>query len=417
MFNVLCLQYNLVCKARLITMIKCPEPCQAVVKRHATHVAGGVASEADRELADELRTLGNAALKAGDHLGAYESYSRGILAVAGSAWEGLVALHNNRSASAMELGWHACARDDACDALAVDAKAVKAWFRLARALVALGDPAAVVVCEHAARLAPQDKAIRELRQRAVNRSASSYKAAAPVAVAVATKAVDREAADSDSDEDFDDVVVAECVKFDVATLTQTTGGTVWDAALLLAHWLAAKLDLRGLRCLEVGAGCGAVGLACAALGARHVGLTDNDGEVVAHLAGNARRNGFEHVVDAYELDFCKPPGEPRADYDVVVGSECVYYDSCGALADFVAAAVPPEARSADRPCAVFCMADSRVGIDAFAATARRAGFAYERVPFPRELRRRARSANPAQLAGVELNTHSVHVLYPAAPRE
>ena len=63
------------------------------------------------------------------------------------------------------------------------------------------------------------------------------------------------------------------------------------------------------------------------------------------------------------------------------------------------------------------MADSRVGIDAFAATARRAGFAYERVPFPRELRRRARSANPAQLAGVELNTHSVHVLYPAAPRE
>ena len=192
---------------------------------------------------------------------------------------------------------------------------------------------------------------------------------------------------------------------------------MWDAALLLAHWLAAKLDLRGLRCLEVGAGCGAVGLACAALGARHVGVTDNDGEVVSHLAGNARRNGFEHVVDAYELDFCKPPGEPRADYDVVVGSECVYYDSCGALADFVAAAVPPEARSADRPCAVFCMADSRVGIDAFAATARRAGFAYERVPFPRELRRRARSANPAQLAGVDGNTHSVHVLYPAAPRE
>ena len=110
---------------------------------------------------------------------------------------------------------------------------------LARALVALGDPAAVVVCEHAARLAPQDKVIRELRQKAVNRSASSYKAAAPVAVAVATKAVDREAADSDSEEDFDDVVVAECVKFDVATLTQTTGGTVWDAALLLAHWLAA----------------------------------------------------------------------------------------------------------------------------------------------------------------------------------
>ena len=158
-------------------MIHAPEPCQAVVKRHATHVAGGVASEADRELADELRTLGNAALKAGDHLGAYESYSRGILAVAGSAWEGLVALHNNRSASAMELGWHACARDDACDALAVDAKAVKAWFRLARALVALGDPAAVVVCEHAARLAPQDKVIRELRQKAVNRSVSSYKAA------------------------------------------------------------------------------------------------------------------------------------------------------------------------------------------------------------------------------------------------
>ena len=44
---------------------------------------------------------------------------------------------------------------------------------------------------------------------------------------------------------------------------------VWDAALVLAHFLEhnrRSLDLRGKRALELGAGTGIVGLAAAALG-------------------------------------------------------------------------------------------------------------------------------------------------------
>ena len=44
---------------------------------------------------------------------------------------------------------------------------------------------------------------------------------------------------------------------------------VWDAALVLAHFLEhnrSSLDLRGKRVLELGAGTGIVGLTAAALG-------------------------------------------------------------------------------------------------------------------------------------------------------
>ena len=56
------------------------------------------------------------------------------------------------------------------------------------------------------------------------------------------------------------------------------------------------------------------------------------------------------------------------------------------------------------------MADSRVGIDGFAAAAAR-GFKYERLDYPRHLKRRVRFANPGQLS--RLNTHSIHLLYRA----
>ena len=398
-----------------------PERVAAVVRVHGRDAAvrGGakgsddvLGAAGDGAAAEAARSRGNESLKGGDALGAFEAYTCGLLD-APASWEGCVALYGNRSAAGLALGWHESARDDACRALFRDGTFVKGWFRLARALVELGDGAAVACCEHACRLAPRDPALRDLRARAVAESATRYKAAAAVSIAVATRAAVDEGAASDSDEDLDDMETPECVKVEVATLTQTTGGTVWDAAVLLAHWLAdaASLDVAGLRCLEVGAGCGTVGLACAALGARHVALTDNDDEVVALLRRNADRNGFASLVDAYALDFCKEPTEGcRADFDVVVGSECVYYESCDAIADLVSAAVPATNADATRPCGVFCMADSRVGIDAFAAAAHRAGFAYERKPFPRGLRRRARIANPGLNTASE-NTHSVHLLY------
>ena len=76
---------------------------------------------------------------------------------------------------------------------------------------------------------------------------------------------------------------------------------------------------------------GAVGLSCAALGARHVALTDFDAGVVELLRENARNNYLRAGCDCYELDVAKPPTEPRAEFDLVVGSECVYYGACDAV--------------------------------------------------------------------------------------
>lgn len=80
-----------------------------------------------------------------------------------------------------------------------------------------------------------------------------------------------------------ELVLREGVSLQVAEqhdgLDGEAGVVVWDAALVLAHYLAAAVDrgrlrLAGARVLELGAGTGCAGLAAAALGAAEVVLTD-----------------------------------------------------------------------------------------------------------------------------------------------
>ena len=56
-----------------------------------------------------------------------------------------------------------------------------------------------------------------------------------------------------------------------------TGGSVWESSEILARVLVAKAAelVAGKRVLEVGSGCGLVGLTAAALGAEEAYLTDN----------------------------------------------------------------------------------------------------------------------------------------------
>ncbi|CAI7886325.1 unnamed protein product, partial [Closterium sp. NIES-53] len=58
-----------------------------------------------------------------------------------------------------------------------------------------------------------------------------------------------------------------------------TGSVLWDSGVVLAKALehladSARLPIRGARCLELGAGCGLVGIVAALLGASHVHITD-----------------------------------------------------------------------------------------------------------------------------------------------
>ena len=72
-----------------------------------------------------------------------------------------------------------------------------------------------------------------------------------------------------------------------------TGFNVWDGAVLLARYLqhaASCVAVQGRRVLELGAGCGGVpGITAAALGARHVTLTDLP-HVLPRLRSNVERN-------------------------------------------------------------------------------------------------------------------------------
>ena len=361
----------------------------------------------DAAAATAAKEQGNKLLAQNDLLAAYAQYSAGLASA--DASDG-AKLFGNRSAAALKLGWPDAAIEDACAAVSADANYARGWFRLAAALVEAGDPLATDACGYAADLAPRDPGPARLYERARHEDAERYKPgkATMVAVAVAPAPVETEetaAADDSNASDGDDASEERVVSLALATRTQTSGGTVWDASVLLASWLATDPTIvAGRNILELGAGCGAVGLSCAALGARHVALTDFDAGVVELLKENARNNYLRAGCDCYELDVAKPPSTPRAEFDLVVGSECVYYGACDAVPALVEASI---GKSDGDLCGVFCMADSRAGIDAF-ATAARKRFRYERRPFPRPLRRRARRLN-AELAAE--NTYSLHLLY------
>lgn len=77
-----------------------------------------------------------------------------------------------------------------------------------------------------------------------------------------------------------------------------TGVNVWDGALLLAHYLDQQpLLVRNKRVLEVGAGCGLVGMAAGVLGARQVLLTD-----LEYAIPNMQENVDRHA-DLYDNNY------------------------------------------------------------------------------------------------------------------
>ena len=83
----------------------------------------------------------------------------------------------------------------------------------------------------------------------------------------------------------------------------------------LFNWLGQ--DLRGLRCLDLFAGSGALGFEAASRGAAEVTLVDQAPKVVAHLRQTASTLSCEHVVRLHRgsaLDFLSMPHAP---FDVV----------------------------------------------------------------------------------------------------
>ncbi|KAJ1462811.1 putative methyltransferase-domain-containing protein [Pelagophyceae sp. CCMP2097] len=375
-------------------------------------VAGGIelpafaAAPEEAEQVAEWRARGNGLFKEKDFTAAFHSYSQGISRCGAGGDRG--ALLANRAQCALALGWSSRAAVDAALALLEDGNGdwrKKSWFRLGKALAARGEDALrleAALCAVRERCAVAAE-VEAAQATIADAAAQGHKRCADEIVRVALGAVEGEDEDA-SDDDDDGAVDANVLSIRVATLTQSSGGTVWDAAILLAHWLAERPQLvsnRGV--LEVGAGCGVVGLACARLGARYVALTDFEPKIVDCLRESSAR---DDCCDAFVLDF-RSPKALFADFDMIVGSECVYYESCSILADFAAKQTAHRPKSAD-PVAAFAMADSRAGLESFAAAAAAAGLRHDRRPFPKHLVRRARKLNRNNEFG---NAYSLHLLY------
>ena len=258
----------------------------------------------------------------------------------------------------------------------------------------------------------------------------------------------------------------------------TTGGRLWQAALLLANHLlsdatncdaVARCRKTGSRIIEVGAGLGLVGLALASAVAGwgcSVTLTDCEGEALENLRQEVLLNSHTLVdstsdptgspepesdsqlgASAQASELCtncsSRAGTPgceiavaeldygpqhavassealtkggQARYDLVVGSDVVFSETHAALSTALSRLMAmPDGR------AVLCLADKRVGIAAFLRGCEAEGFLVGVQPITPEMLAQARLETDdddlgSEAMGKEVNTHSLyHVRW--APKE
>lgn len=98
---------------------------------------------------------------------------------------------------------------------------------------------------------------------------------------------------------------------------------IWQASVLLGHFLQTIPVHAGTRALEIGAGIGLCGLITAARG-MDTTITDIDEDALLFTRINILRNGLEKTARVASLDYSKPWTGPKFDY--VIGSEVLYQE-------------------------------------------------------------------------------------------
>ena len=108
----------------------------------------------------------------------------------------------------------------------------------------------------------------------------------------------------------------------------TTGLSIWSAALVLARWLREMTWTNSTVC-ELGAGCGVPGLAVAMSNPppKRVYLTDLNPITVDNLQHNISLNAATENSSALKMDWCDRSTWPEEELDFVIGSDLIYQKS------------------------------------------------------------------------------------------
>ena len=123
----------------------------------------------------------------------------------------------------------------------------------------------------------------------------------------------------------------------------TTGAALWNAGLLLAHYLASARGegyFSGKRVVELGCGTGLAGMVAARLGAGSVLLTDGKPEIIARAARNVETNRVRVATE--RLLWGETLGDAKlGKYDVVIASDVLYLSAtwkpfCETIRDLLA---------------------------------------------------------------------------------
>lgn len=189
----------------------------------------------------------------------------------------------------------------------------------------------------------------------------------------------------------------EQARFDDKRNAGADGGfasTVWDSAIVLAKFIEKHQEkFRGLRVVELGAGCGLVSVALLHAGAARVVATDlpaNTKLLRANVFSNAPSGKDEgHAWDVKALSWGKDANEALGDepFDLVVSTDCMYVaESACLLADTLEALVGDRARVKKKSRApfgapvLFAYGRNRQAESAFEQALRNAGRAVTFVP-------------------------------------
>ena len=120
------------------------------------------------------------------------------------------------------------------------------------------------------------------------------------------------------------------LKEDVAIISKgTTGLSTWGASLYLLEYLSCNHhEFKDKNVVELGSGCGLMGLSLALLGAKHVLLTDVAQSVLYRLFENKAKNGIKNVdIESWNwIDIAdrNQSLSSRVDFDLVVAADVVF---------------------------------------------------------------------------------------------